>query len=318
MPDLLLGVDGGSHRTQAVIADRDGRVLGRGLGPACNHHRVGIDAARDALSTAIEGALTQVANEGATNPDGTSSWVKSGRIAAASFGLSGVDGPQDEALFSSWLRSLGCDFPFVVGNDSDLVLGGGTPDGWGVALISDTGSICVGRSREGTTQRVGGWGHVLGDEGSGYHVATEALKLAMHSADSRGGSAGLLKAALAHWDVSRPQDLIRVAYGSETRADDIAGFATRVLDLATRSDPDALGVVDRAATALALQVDTVIRELRLDLPPLALGGTMMRVTFRKAILERIKSPLGPVEVVVDAARGAVMIARRLMLSSRAA
>jgi N-acetylglucosamine kinase-like BadF-type ATPase len=312
VPELLLGVDGGGHRTQAVVATTEGELLGRGLGPACNHHRVGIDAAREAVSTAIQGALTQVhSDEGA-------SWARSSRISAACFGLSGVDGPQDEALFSSWLKGLGCGFKFTIGNDSELVLGGGTPDGWGIALISGTGSICLGRSPNGNVLRVGGWGHVLGDEGSGYHIATEALKLAMHAADNRGGSHGLLKAALGHWDVARPEDLIRVAYGSETTTNDIAGFATRVLDLATRNDPDATAVIDRAAKALALQVDTVARTLGLENPPLAVGGSMMRLTYKKAIVEKITSPLGPVAIVPDPARGAIMIARRLMHTSRAA
>jgi N-acetylglucosamine kinase-like BadF-type ATPase len=310
--DLLLGVEGG-HCTEAIIATADGRTLGRGLGPPSNHHRVGIEESRQALTIAIEGAFAQVhalrAGRGAF--DDAASWAQVGGIGAACFGLSGVDSPQDEALYSSWLMTLGCSFKYAIVNDSELTLSGGTPEGWGVGLISSTGSICVGRRPSGQTLRVGGWGHVLGDEGSGYAIAAEALKLATQAADGRGGSPVLLQAALHHWKLAGPQELIGTIYGGEHNAEHVASFAGRVVDLAGRNDPAAREIVDRAATALALHVDTVIDRLGLKEPPLGLGGVMMRILFKKMILERVKSPLGPVAVVSDPLHGALATARRL-------
>jgi N-acetylglucosamine kinase-like BadF-type ATPase len=306
--DLLLGVDGAGQTTQAVIATGGGEILGRGLGPPSNYHRVGIDNARRALSTAIEGALAAAHR---SSDDRNRSWAQAG-IAAACFGLAGVNGPADEAVFASWLRELGGTFKFKFINDSEMILGGGTPDGWGVALISGTGSVCLGRTAEGRVARVGGWGHLLGDEGSGYQMALEALKLATQAADGRGGSQSILRAALNHWRVNEAKDLIPVIYESTTVSEDILAFGIRVLDLAARNDQHAREIMDRASKALAVQIDTVIAKLNLTAPPIALSGATMRVTLRKALLEKIASPIGPVVVVADPVRGAVAVARRLV------
>jgi len=309
--ELLLGVSGG-HTTQAVIAISDGTVMGRGIGPGSNHHRTGIEKARQAVLTAIEGAFISMheAPELSLMPGTAASWAT--RIRAACFGLSVIDGPQDEELFRSWLRSLGCQFPLMVGNDSDLVLGGGTPDGWGVALIAGTGSICLGRTQSGQTARVGGWGHVLGDDGSGYQIAAQALRLATKAADGRGGSPALLQAALSHWALKEPKQLIEVVARHETSADDVAGFAARVLELAGRNDPSASMIVDSAAEELALHVQVVVNQLGFKEPPLALGGLMMRMSLKRMVLDKVTGLVGPVAVVVDLVTGAIATARRLL------
>jgi N-acetylglucosamine kinase-like BadF-type ATPase len=204
-----------------------------------------------------------------------------------------------------------------VRNDSELILGGGTPEGWGVAIISGTGSICLGRSASGQSARVGGWGHVLGDEGSGYQIATEALKLATRTADGRASAQPMLQAALNHWRLRAPKDLIGVIARRETTAEDIAGFATRVLELAGRGDAAAREILDRSSQALALHVDTVIQKLGLKEPPLAVGGAMMRVTLKKMLVDKVKGPLGPATLVTDPVLGAVTMARRLLQSAAA-
>jgi N-acetylglucosamine kinase-like BadF-type ATPase len=309
--ELLLGVDGGGLTTQAVITTLSGEVLGRGLGSPSNHHRVGIDSACQALKTAIDGAFAQVAGSRAL-AQRASSWAQTGNIGAACFGLAGVDSPQDESLFARWLQDHGVTFKYTIRNDSELILGGGTPEGWGVALISGTGSICVGRSAAGQTARVGGWGHVLGDEGSGYRIATDGLQLATQAADGRGGSTPLLQAALTHWRLRDAKELIGVVARKETTAEEIAGFATRVLELAGRGDAAGRQIVDRAGEALAVHVETVVRKLGLEQPPLALGGAMMRLTLKKVLLEHVKTPLGPVTIVTDPVQGAIATARRLL------
>jgi len=308
-PTLLLGVDGGGQATQAAVATATGELLGRGLGPPSNYHRVGLDNARRAVKTAIEAAFAQAHAHGVL---GTShSWITA-NIGAAFLGLSGIDGADDSLQFTSWLKSLGCTFKITVGNNAELVLGGGTPEGWGVALISGTGSICIGRAPNGATARVGGWGHVLGDDGSGYQLAAEALKLATLAADDRGGSSTLLQAALHNWGLADPRGLVRVIRRPETTAEDIGGFASRVLDLAARNDASARELVDRAAAALASQVDAVIRRLKLKEPPVAVGGSLMRISVKKAVLEKITSPIGPVTVVSDPVQGAIATARRMV------
>lgn len=309
---LLLAVDGGGTSTQALVTDLDGHVLARGLGPSSNLHNVGFEKACAAISTAVGGALAQVRAPGAPGGPQAGARGKAG-VAAACLGLSGVDSAQDEAQVSRWFEAQGLAARFLVVNDSELILAGGTPAGWGVALISGTGSVCLGRDAEGRTARVGGWGPLLGDEGSGYHIATLALRRATQAADGRLEAPGLLKAVLRHWSAADPGDLIRMVHAPTTGAADVARMATAVLDLAGRNDPAAREVVAEAARDLARHVDTIVAQLRLTKPPLALGGSMLlRSVLRRAVLDAIASEMGPVTQVTDPPAGAVVLARRLL------
>jgi N-acetylglucosamine kinase-like BadF-type ATPase len=310
---LLLAVDGGGTNTQALVTDLDGNVLSRGLGPSSNLHNVGFDRSCEAISTAIEGALAQVRGSApAATATASARWRTAG-IAAACLGLSGVDSAQDEAQVSRWVKDQAIAPRFMVVNDSELVLAGGTPAGWGVALISGTGSVCLGRSAEGRSARVGGWGPLLGDEGSGYHIARLALLRATQAADGRAEAPALLKGVLRHWSLSEPTALIRHVHAPTTTAADLAGLAGVVLDLAGRNDPVATEVITEAAHELARHIDTVVRILRLTKPPIALGGgLMLRAVLRKAVLAAVQSELGPVAQVADPPLGAVVLARRLL------
>jgi N-acetylglucosamine kinase-like BadF-type ATPase len=316
-PQFLLAVDGGGTNTQALIADLEGSVLARGLGPSSNLHNVGFERGFQAIATAIEGALAQVRGTmpAAANAPGSARWRSAG-IAAACLGLSGVDSAADEAQVSQWLKEQALAPKFAVVNDSELVLAGGTPAGWGIALISGTGSVCLGRTAEGKSARVGGWGPLLGDEGSGYHIASLALRRATQAADERIEAQALLKAILRHWKLTEASGLIRHVHDPATTAADIAALATVVVDLAGRNDPAALEVVAEAARDLAVHIDTIVRILRFTRPPLALGGGLMLPgALRKTMLAAVKSELGPIATVADPPLGAVVLARRLLQGS---
>jgi N-acetylglucosamine kinase-like BadF-type ATPase len=306
-PRFLLAVEGGGSKTTALLTDLEGRNLGRGFGPGSNPHSVGFESAGKAVSMAIDGALIN-----ATGRLGAgSSWRETG-VAAACFGLAGVDGPEDEAQLTSWVKGQDVAERFVVVNDSELVVAAGTPEGWGVALISGTGSVCLGRSPQGRTVRVGGWGHLLGDEGSGYRIALDALRLATQTVDGRADADALLRAILRHWSLSDAGALIRHVHASGMTPADIASLAPVVGRLAAGGDAAARTLVEQSVTELARQVDTAIRKLALASPPLALAGSQLRSDMRRALLAAITSPIGETSYVEDPCRGAVALARRLL------
>jgi N-acetylglucosamine kinase-like BadF-type ATPase len=306
---LLLAVNGAGPRTQAVVTDLEGRVLARGFGPPSNLHQVGVESLGKALTAAIEGALLNALGAGTA---GQGAPWRTARIAAACFGLAGVDGPEDEAQVSRWVKDQGIAPRFVVVNDSELILAGGTPEGWGAALISGTGSVCLGRSSDGQTARVGGWGPLLGDEGSGYQMALRALRLATRTADGRAEAQPLLAAVLRHYSLTDAGELIRHIYAPGRTSADLADLAPVVVELGANGDAAARAIVEEAARELALQLDTVIRRLRLEQPPVAFAGNLLRGGMRQAVLAGIKSPIGAVTYVGDPCLGAVAVARRLL------
>ena len=304
---FLLGVEGNGNRTQALLADMSATVLARGLGPGSNIHAAGIEGFGKAVTTAIEGALLSVVGPRAQADEPAWKRVK---IVAACFGLAGVDGPEDEAQVSEWIRQEGVTENFRVLNDSELTLAAGTPDGWGVALICGTGSVCLGRTSDGRGTRVGGWGPLLGDEGSGYAMAVRALSLATQTADGRAEAKDLLQAVLRHWSLADASALIGHVYAPSMKRSDIAALAEVVLGQASRGDATAVAIVEEAAGELTKHVRTVTRRLDLKKPPLGLSGGLLRGSLRHALQSQIGADVGAIQSVADPAVGAVTIAHR--------
>jgi N-acetylglucosamine kinase-like BadF-type ATPase len=311
--DFLIGVDGGGTKTQAVVSDLQGTVLARGLGGASNHKRVGFERACEAITGAVDGALGPVlSNKTTVRP----LW-RSGRVAAACFGLSGIDSPEDEAPLLAWAKAQGFAPVLSVVNDTELILAAGTPEGWGVAAISGTGSNCIARSPKGQTFRVGGWGPSLGDEGSGYTMGMQALRAATQAADGRGNAKGILQMVLRHFKLRDANALVTYIYRPEVTHADIAGLVDPLMDLAGTGDADAGHIVQEAARDLAHQINTAIKRLGVPRPPLALtGGVLRRVAFKQALLSFVMEELGPVAMVSQPYLGAVTLAKRLLAPAR--
>jgi N-acetylglucosamine kinase-like BadF-type ATPase len=180
-----------------------------------------------------------------------------------------------------------------------------------VALISGAGSVCLGRAPDGRTLRVGGWGPLLGDEGSGYQMALSALRLSTQTADERNNASALLKTVLHHWSLPNALALIRHVYAPGMTGAEIANLAPAVIELAESGDATAKALVDESARELASQVDTVIRRLALKNPPLALSGNLLRGNLRQPVQAAIKSTIATITYVADPCLGAVTLARRL-------
>lgn len=300
--DLVLGVDGGGSKTRALIADGAGQVIGVGTAGSSNQYAVGLAPALEALLEAIAEA------------EADAGVVPAGVYAATTLGLAGVDRPGDERIFLDWLATPRIAERYSVVNDAELILAAGTPEGWGVALIAGTGSICFGRDREGRFDRCGGWGWLLGDEGSGYWIGNRALHLATQTADGRRDAPALLAMVMDRWGVAVPSDLVVRAYERTLASAEIASLATGVVELAAAGDPTAANIMDEAARLLAEQLDVVIRMLRLDQPAIAFGGGLLTgvPSFAASVLARVQEPIGPVTPVDDPAAGAVVLARRLL------
>ena len=174
----VLGIDGGGTKTHAWLANSNGDVLGRGQAGPANAKAIGAAAALAALDEAVEQAFADAGSSVS-------------RVEVACLGLAGFGRPEDQSLLREWSNSRGLAHQLLTVTDGDLVVAAGTPEGWGVGVIAGTGSIAVGRDREGRTARAGGWGHLFGDEGSAYAVVLAALKRVARRADGReAGSEG--------------------------------------------------------------------------------------------------------------------------------
>jgi N-acetylglucosamine kinase-like BadF-type ATPase len=306
---FLLGVDGGGTSTEAWISLPGGMVLGRGRAGPSNARAVGNEVARKALGDAIAAAFADARLDPAP-------------AAVACFGLAGFDRPEERALLTGWVHDAGWADRLLTANDGDLVVAAGTPEGWGVGVIAGTGSIAVGRDREGRKARAGGWGHLIGDEGSAYAVVIDALRIVARRADGRESPpatgdrlAERLGLALG---VSLPALIPTALYAPGYDRARIAGLAPEVI-AASREDPEAVTpLLEDAGRSLAEQVVAVARAL--DLPrsglPLALaGGFLLSADVVSAAMIHALTSFGYGVIttsVPDPVRGALVIAERAL------
>ncbi len=295
----FLGVDGGGTKTLAVIVDPSGGERGRGLAGSSNYNAVGLQEAAANLQSAIEQAA-QTAD--CQMP-----------LRAAWFGLAGIDRPADYEIMLPYLRPVAETVRLT--NDAELLLSG-LDDAVGVALIAGTGSIALGCDARGIKTRSGGWGHILGDEGSGYEIGRLALQAAARAADGRGEPTMLLERILAHWNLDMASDLIGRVYQHEDVAE-IGRLSALVFAAARAGDRAARKITRHAASELALAAATVCAALDFGSGrvPLALGGGLLihETDFRNQVLRRIqrRRAIGPVVIVEQPALSAARAALRL-------
>jgi N-acetylglucosamine kinase-like BadF-type ATPase len=264
---LVAGVDGGSSKTELLVATIDGEPLALVRGPGSNAHDLGFDGCVDVLAELWEQAGVEPLYHGA-------------------FFLCGADLPSDVARIEaavarqSWVREA------TVDNDTFALLRAGTDDADAVAVVCGSGINCVGRRADGRVARYPSLGWETGDWGGGYMLSREALFLAARAADGRGEPTALVDAI---GDVAAYGEAVHYRRAS-------LDLARVVLDVAEAGDAVARGLVERQADEVALLVGRALRDLELDEATLVVGGGLVRGLLVDEIVVRV----GPVVVPRDA------------------
>ncbi|MFL6231408.1 MAG: BadF/BadG/BcrA/BcrD ATPase family protein [Pyrinomonadaceae bacterium] len=247
---LTLGVDGGGTKTQAIIADEKGRVVGEGLAGASNPLRVGVSQAAAAVREAFHRALDDAG-------------ARRSEVAAAEVGLAGVRREDLRDRMRDELASLGVGAVEVV-TDAEIALYGATNGEPGLILISGTGSICCGKNARGRHTCAGGWGPIVGDEGSGSWIARRALVAVARATDGRGRPTALVAPCLEYFKIATAEDLSTAIYAPSLTNERIAGFARLVVETAKGDDEVAHEILRAAGRELARAAVAVIQKLRME------------------------------------------------------
>ncbi len=303
---LVLGIDGGGTHTVALLADAaTGSVIGRGTSGPSNIQAVGVEAALKELDAAVAAAF-QDAKLART------------QVAAACLGLAGVDLTEGLDIVRGWADSVSLAEKIAVANDATLLFAAGTPEGWGLAVIAGTGSIAFTLDRNGKDGRAGGWGYLLGDEGSAWQLGLQGLRAACRAADNAGPQTKLLEVFLAKLGTSDPRDFIPAVYRGVWDRATIAGLAPLVVAAAEDGDEVAHKLVVHQVTELARTAVTAVDANglpRLGLPIAVAGGLIVRSEFyRRLFVEALRGfgvHPGCVQPVEEPALGAIVMARKL-------
>src|SRR6185437_8372183 len=308
-PSFVIGIDGGGTHTVAILADAEnGDVLGRGTSGPSNIQAVGVEAALRELEAAVAAAFTAAGQP-------------RGKAAAACLGLAGIDLTEGLDIIRGWADAVALADELTVANDATLLFAAGTPEGWGLAMIAGTGSIAFTLDRNGKDGRAGGWGYLLGDEGSAWLVWLSGLRAACRAADGAGPPTKLLDAFLANLGTRDPRDFIPAVYRGVWDRAAIAGLAPLVVATAEAGDAVAHKIVVRQVTELARTASAGVEANklpRLGLPVAVAGGLIVGSAFyRELFVEALRGlgiHPGCVNPVADPALGAVIMARKLVAS----
>lgn len=266
MTKYIIGVDAGGTKTNARLYGTDGSEIFSAFSGFGNM-LVERAAALENIKCAIAKCLEKVPNE---NGSGVFILVGAAGIAAGN-GRTGMLG---------FLREQ---FPLcetAVETDGYLALYAALCGKDGILVISGTGSIAYGKLG-GDIQRAGGWGQLLGDEGSGYHIAANALKRITREYDGEAVHTGLSDAILKHLDTD-VFGMVKFTY--ESKKSEIAQLLKVVEEAAKSGDSFAVSLLENAGRSLAELAGTVYRKTGFDgaIPVAVSGGVLEKTPIVKS------------------------------------
>lgn len=301
MSYLIVGVDGGGTKTKVVVADESGTELGTATG--------GGSAARPGQTTHAAEVIAQTVTEALAACERTGEVP---RVLCA--GLAGAGREPERHAVREALGRLEVADHVIVEPDATIALEDAFGDGAGILLVSGTGSSCFGRSPAGAFARCGGWGPIIGDEGSGGWIGRRTLSIVAAAADGREPETALLPAVLTALELESSDGLVQWAAHADPAA--LAKLASTVITVAATGDLRANSLLALAAEELVTHVRALSRQLfsdeRAAIPVALAGGLMDKGSFlRKMVEHRLKSAV-PGAVVrsepVVPVRGAVRLA----------
>lgn len=294
---ILVGVDAGGSSLDCAI-ERDG-ITNDMHGNAANVRTEGIDRAAERIAIAVRDGLAGEAFDALV-------------VGAAGAGDTVVARGLEVALRSFFPRGA-----IAVHDDAEIALRAAVPQGDGAVLIAGTGSIAYARVGE-ETHRAGGYGYLLGDDGSGFAIGRAALAQMLRWYDGRAAHSELFDAIAARLQVDDAQALLGRMYGEPNMVTSIAALAQLVLDRAGTGERVATKIVQNAAHELVDLVKSLAQKGQLgkrELPLVFAGGLFAGNSLLSYLVEtRLLADmplLQPHKPAPPPVRGALELARRI-------
>ena len=289
---FIAGIDGGGTKTTVICHDLNGKILAEKKFGPFNLNSIG-----EENFTALMSQICEFLNN-------------IGECKVLYIGAAGISNSRLKELIEFAMVKAGINHWQLVG-DHEIALWGALEGKEGISIVAGTGSVCVGRNREGETLRVGGWGHLLADEGSGYAIGRDALKAITRYWDGCAEETSLVNAVAENLQISSSQELVTYVYGNDKSS--VALISRIVEKEAINGDRVANNILIENAKQLAELVKVLAKRLNIDCAEIAmLGGLVENDTFFRKILVETIEKYCPGFVCVkprqNAAMGAVMMA----------
>lgn len=277
MAEYLLSIDGGGTKTQAVVCDHNGCVIAKASGHGCNPQDNAGWAAnlRDTIAAVL---------------------VQTGKPRFSIVGMPGYDEvPDIDLAIQEFMRPLLGNDCLII-NDVELACRSAFPAGGGVLLLAGTGSMAM-KVTTTTQARVGGWGDMIGDEGSAYWIGQRVLQGLSRAIDERDMPDEFTKHIADHIGVhlkAGSTELLEWLHTQEHPRSQIAALASKVDELAEINDPRAVQTMKDAAAELANLATTAHHDGSAPLIWAFAGSVFRSETLRKEVTRLLgRSPTPP-------------------------
>jgi N-acetylglucosamine kinase-like BadF-type ATPase len=280
---VVIGIDGGGTKTRALLVGFDGTVLADLTGGASNVRKKGVAEAAEVFFDLV---VKVAAKAGAPHDS----------IAHLVIGAAGAGRPSTRSELTAAIAALGQKnkFPLsqvTVETDARIALEAAFPGKPVIALIAGTGSIALYRVDDGQIHRAGGWGSIIGDEGSGYAIARDGCAAVMRQHDGRAEKTLLTEMALAHFGIAEIEDLIPRLH---TEKAELAPFAEKVFEAVKERDRVARNIILKNASELVEHVRILLlaHPPKNKLPVCPMGGLLENENeYSKLVREKLAGSL---------------------------
>ncbi|GEN56204.1 kinase [Halolactibacillus alkaliphilus] len=301
----FLGVDGGGTKTQAIVVNKEGVVLGEGKSGPANHQLCGMDCALSEIETAINSALS-------------SAHLEKSDISFVQYGLAGADRAEDFRIIRGALETL----PFKKWDVVCDTLEGlrlGSDNHTGVVLVCGTGTNAAGRNIHGLEVQTGGFGYLYGDSSGGTHISEDAFRRMIRSYEKREQETVLTKHIPEYLGFNSVEALLD-HYLDNNISDIPASLAEIVHQAANSGDQVARNILSDSGHELGLAALSVIKRLNLqgqpkNKIPIVLVGSILQKGRNPFLMNSLKSTIEKdvqhYELIIptlDPVYGAVMLA----------
>lgn len=242
----FLGIDGGGTKTAAVLLNTDtGQARSLSL-PGGNVCVLGQSGCKSLLAQIIAKLLPG---------------IPSADVAHATFAFAGTGRPTERGWVETAAAELGFRHCTII-TDAQLLHYSFFADTPGILIAAGTGSVCLFTTPDGQYRQLGGWGYLLGDTGSGFHIGKLAITHALDQMDKGRQPTRLTETLLQFYHAQNPRELITLTYAAPGPQRFVASCARQVIELAASNDPDALNIVQSAAEALVELARTAIHHMQ--------------------------------------------------------
>lgn len=312
--EFVIGIDGGGTKTAAMLADMQGNVIAEETAGASNFQIIGTDKSADVLLDLIRKCCKAA---GCSFAD----------VQCIVAGLTGAGRDSDKKQMNDALVALAKENRItlnqvVIESDARIALEGAFRGQAGIILIAGTGSIAFAKDHSGAIYRTGGWGRLLGDEGSGHTIGRDGLNAVTRHLDGRGKETLLTKLVAKEFGLSSQEKIIAAVYREQF---DVASVAPLVIQTAQKGDAECARILNKATFELSEHVRALVKKIEKSARvvrkiPLSFVGSVITSdnVLTKILANKITFSLPQITVVkpqTTPAYGAVLMAIQALKES---